>query len=141
MGVNSQKVIFSFFFLARAALTDSAYAGGMCLGRLVSILLSRYYQPATLLSVATAACLFAAVTLLLLAPGLAAGFYTALAAIGFFVSWQFATGFSWTARHASLTGRLSSLLFIGKYCTFKKSSLICSLLSLFSSFNWCQFNF
>jgi hypothetical protein len=42
------------------------------------------------------------------------GFYAGLAALGFFVSWQFGTCFSWAARHVNLTGRLSSLLFIGK---------------------------
>ena len=84
----------------------------MCVGRLVSVPLARRYQPAALVSTATAACLLAAFLLLLLAHS-AAGFYVGLAAMGFFVSWQFGTCFSWAARHACLTGRLSSLLFIG----------------------------
>ena len=105
--------------MRRAALTDSAYSGGMCVGRLVSILLSRRYQPAALVSTATAACLLAAIVLLLLAPNFAAGFYAGLAVIGFFVSWQFGTGFSWAARHANMTGHLSSLLFIGTLHIYK----------------------
>jgi hypothetical protein len=42
---------------SRAALTDSAFSGGMCVGRLVSVVLARRVQPAVLVSVATAACL------------------------------------------------------------------------------------
>jgi hypothetical protein len=89
----------------------------MCVGRLVSVVLARLLQPAALVCTATAACLLAAFLLLLLAPGHVGGFYAGLAGMGFFVSWQFGTGFSWTARHASLTGRLSSLLFIGERAT------------------------
>jgi MFS family permease len=33
--------------------------------------------------------------------------------MGFFVSWQFGTGFSWTSHHMNITGRLSSIFFIG----------------------------
>jgi hypothetical protein len=55
-------ILADFFpnFLAdfsRAALTDSAFSGGMCVGRLVSVVLARRVQPAVLVSVATAACL------------------------------------------------------------------------------------
>ncbi len=53
-------MIFSLIILAdfsRAALTDSAFSGGMCVGRLVSVVLARRVQPAVLVSVATAACL------------------------------------------------------------------------------------
>ena len=33
--------------------------------------------------------------------------------MGFFASWQFGTGFSWTSHHMNITGRLSSIFFIG----------------------------
>jgi hypothetical protein len=66
------------------------------------------------MTISCSSFLLAALFLLLMAPTLAPGFYAGLAALGFFVSWQFGTCFSWAARHVNLTGRLSSLLFIGK---------------------------
>jgi hypothetical protein len=65
------------------------------------------------MTISCSSFLSAALFLLLMAPTLAPGFYAGLAALGFFVSWQFGTCFSWAARHVNLTGRLSSLLFIG----------------------------
>ena len=33
--------------------------------------------------------------------------------LGFFISWQFGSCFSWVAKKTNVTGRLSSLFFIG----------------------------
>ena len=96
-----------------AALTDSFYASGMCLGRLASILLATRLQPSTILLLCMAACLLAALLLNILAPLFHLSLYAGVAIMGFFVSWQFGTGFSWTSHHMNITGRLSSIFFIG----------------------------
>jgi hypothetical protein len=97
-----------------AALTDSFYSSGMCFGRLASILLSTAVLPSTLLAVCMLACLLATLLLIFLAPIFHISLYTGVAIMGFFISWQFGTGFSWTSRHINITGRLSSIFFLGK---------------------------
>jgi len=97
----------------RAALTDSFYASGMCFGRLASIFLATRFLPSTLLCSSTLCCLVASVVLILLAPHYSVSLYLGVAIIGFFVSWQFGTGFSWTSHHMDITGGLSSIFFIG----------------------------
>ena len=108
MLVDVHKVLF-----VRAALTDSFYSSGMCFGRLASITLATRFLPSTLLSGSTICCLAASVLLLLLAPYYAVSLYIGVAIMGFFVSWQFGTGFSWTSHHMNITGRISSIFFIG----------------------------
>merc|ERR1712154_363770 len=51
--------------------------------------------------------------LMFLAPVYYISLYCGVAVMGFFVSWQFATGFSWTSHHMNITGKLSSVFFIG----------------------------
>eukprot|EP00092_Neocalanus_flemingeri_P019142 GFUD01020736.1.p1 GENE.GFUD01020736.1~~GFUD01020736.1.p1 ORF type:complete len:479 (-),score=106.16 GFUD01020736.1:18-1454(-) len=97
----------------RAALTDSFYSSGMCFGRLASIFLSTVLLPSTLLAVCMLACLLGTILLIFLAPIFHISLYTGVAIMGFFLSWQFGTGFSWTSQHMNITGRLSSVFFIG----------------------------
>ena len=108
-----------------AALTDSFYSSGMCFGRLASILLSTAVLPSTLLAVCMLACLLATLLLIFLAPIFHISLYTGVAIMGFFISWQFGTGFSWTSHHINITGRLSSIFFLGKqwWSAFSLSSL------------------
>ena len=97
-----------------AALTDSFYSSGMCFGRLASILLSTAVLPSTLLAVCMLACLLGTLLLIFLAPIFHISLYTGVAIMGFFISWQFGTGFTWTSHHINITGRLSSIFFLGK---------------------------
>ena len=98
-----------------AALTDSFFSSGMCLGRMFSVLLSTIFLPSTLLCSSTLFCGVASLLLLLLAPHFKEGLYSGVLIMGFFVSWQFGTGFSWTSQYMNITGKLSSLFFVGKY--------------------------
>merc|ERR1719244_2124371 len=59
------------------------------------------------------ACVLGTVLLIFLAPLYHISLYTGVAIMGFFLSWQFGTGFSWTSQHMNITGRLSSIFFIG----------------------------
>merc|ERR1712073_122566 len=78
----------------RAALTDTFYSSGMCLGRLTSTFLST-------------------IILIFLAPLYYISLYIGVFIMGFFLSWQFASAFSWTSHHMNITGKLSSIFFIG----------------------------
>ena len=106
------KKCWTFF---SAALTDSFFSSGMCLGRMFSVLLSTIFLPSTLLCSSTLFCGVASLLLLLLAPHFKEGLYSGVLVMGFFVSWQFGTGFSWTSQYMNITGKLSSLFFVGKY--------------------------
>ena len=113
--------------VCRAALTDSFYSSGMCVGRLISTWLSTFLQPSSLLPLGMGGCLLGnppthpslwhlsagTLLLLLLAPSYSLSLYCGVTIMGLFVSWQFATGFSWTSHHMNITGRLSSIFFIG----------------------------
>ena len=96
----------------------------MCVGRLASILLSTRFLPSTLLCGSTLWCLVAALLLVLLAPHYAVSLYLGVALMGFFVSWQIGTGFSWTSHHLNITGRRSSVLFIGKLMLYFRMGVL-----------------
>lgn len=97
----------------RAALTDSFFSSGMCFGRLMSIWLATVLLPSSLLVICMLSCLLGTVLLIFLAPLYSSSLYIGVAIMGFFVSWQFGTGFSWTSQHMNITGRISSIFFIG----------------------------
>jgi len=97
----------------RAALTDSFYSTGMCFGRLMSIWLATLMLPSSLLVICMVACFLGTILLIFLAPLYHTSLYIGVAIMGFFISWQFGTGFSWTSQHMNITGKLSSIFFIG----------------------------
>ena len=98
----------------RAALTDTFYSSGMCLGRLVSTFLSTVVLPSKLVIISMLGCILSTCLLLFLAPHYYISLYVGVAFMGFFLSWQFAAAFSWTSHHMNTTGKLSSIFFIGK---------------------------
>ena len=108
-------------FLFRTALADSFYSSGMCFGRLMSIWLATVILPSSLLIICMISCLLGTILLIFLAPLYHTSLYVGVAIMGFFVSWQFGTGFSWTSQYMNITGKLSSIFFIG--CTFYNISL------------------
>ena len=109
----TSSLLISCYF--RAALTDTFYSTGMCLGRLTSTFLSPLLLPHTLLIICMVGCFFSSLLLMFLAPVYYISLYCGVAVMGFFVSWQFATGFSWTSHHMNITGKLSSVFFIGNH--------------------------
>ena len=86
----------------------------MSAGRLASIYMSTQWLPSTMSATCTLACLLASLLLVGLAPLYHLGLYAGVVLMGFFVSWQFGSGFSWTSHHMNITGRTSSIFFIGK---------------------------
>ena len=63
--------------------------------------------------VSLALCLATAVFLCAMAGSSVVSLYTGTAVLGFFISWQFGSAFSWVAKKRNITGRLSSIFFSG----------------------------
>ena len=63
--------------------------------------------------VSLALCLITAVFLCVMAGSSVIALYLGTATLGFFISWQFGSAFSWVAKKRNITGRLSSIFFIG----------------------------
>ena len=63
--------------------------------------------------VSLALCLATAVFLCVMAGSSVISLYLGTATLGFFISWQFGSAFSWVAKKRNITGRLSSIFFIG----------------------------
>jgi len=97
----------------RAALTDTFYSSGMCLGRLTSTFLSTIILPSKLVILSMMGCIISTFLLIFLAPLYYISLYIGVFIMGFFLSWQFASAFSWTSHHMNITGKLSSIFFIG----------------------------
>ena len=103
----------SYLYYLRAALTDTFYSSGMCLGRLTSTFLSTLILPSKLVIISMAGCILSTILLMFLAPLYYISLYIGVFVSGFFLSWQFASAFSWTSYHMNITGKLSSIFFIG----------------------------
>ena len=102
-----------------AVLTDSFYNGGFMVGRILSAFFAYLIRPRNMIIISLITCLCASLVLSTLAASSVAGLYIGTCALGFFISWQFGAGFSWVAQEIDITGRISSIFFIG--CGFGSS--------------------
>lgn len=96
-----------------AVLTDSCYNGGFMCGRIISALIAGFIAPRNMIIFSLIACVGASILLVLLAGTSTIGLYAGTAILGFFISWQFGACFSWVAKKINITGRVSSIFFIG----------------------------
>ena len=110
--MRQEMILMILFF--RAALTDTFYSSGMCLGRLTSTFLSTIILPSKLVILSMLGCIISTLLLIFLAPLYYISLYIGVFIMGFFLSWQFASAFSWTSHHMNITGKLSSIFFIGE---------------------------
>ena len=96
-----------------AVVIDSCYNGGFMCGRLVSALIAAFIKPRNMILLSLGMCLGTAFFLCFTASYSALCLYLGTATLGFFISWQFGSCFSWVAKKKNITGRLSSIFFIG----------------------------
>ncbi len=96
-----------------AVVTDSSYNGGFMAGRIVSIFLAGLIRPRNMILTSCTMCVVAAVGLCALAAESKYLLYLGTGLLGFFVSWQFGSGYSWVAQKMDITGRLSPIFFVG----------------------------
>ena len=96
-----------------AVVIDSCYNGGFMCGRLVSALIAAFVAPRNMILMSLTLCIGAAIFLCVMGGSSATSLYIGTAVLGFFISWQFGSCFSWVAKKKNITGRLSSIFFIG----------------------------
>lgn len=92
-----------------AAISDSSYNGGFLAGRVIGTLIAGFVKPRNMLLVSLTFCLLASIVLVTSAFKSATGLYVGSGLVGFGVSWQYGSAFSWTAQKVDVTGILASL--------------------------------
>jgi len=75
--------------------------------------LSTKLKPRTLILTSLLCCTLSSILLVLMADTNQDLLFLGTGLVGFFVSLQFASGYSWLAEHVDLTGRGSSVVFLG----------------------------
>lgn len=111
-----QSMVFTFGLCGPLSLSpseantsDSAYNGGFLAGRVVATLIAGFIRPRNMLIVSLGLCLVASIILAALGSVTAVGLYVASALVGFTISWQYGSAFSWTAQKLDITGIVASL--------------------------------
>ncbi len=96
-----------------AVVTDSSYNGGFMAGRIVSIFLVKYVRPRNMILASLVMCVASSAGLCALASSSKYLLYSGTGLLGFFISWQFGSCYSWVAQKMDITGRLSPIFFVG----------------------------
>ncbi|TRY63094.1 hypothetical protein TCAL_00469 [Tigriopus californicus] len=102
-----------------AVITDSTYNGGFMTGRIVSVLLGGFVKPRNMIFASSGCCISASILLIAVGTSNKFGLYIGTAILGFFVSWQFGSCYSWISQKGDITGRISPIFFLG--CGFGSS--------------------
>jgi len=97
----------------KAAALTTTYFATFLAGRFSGVFLSTKLRPRTLILTSLICCNLSSILLVLMADKNQDLLFLGTGAIGFFVSLQFASGYSWLAEQVDLTGRGSSVVFLG----------------------------
>jgi fucose permease len=97
---------------ATAAYLTSAFWGVFTVGRLIAIPIAAVWSPRRILWVNLLGAL-ASLALIVLLPGALGALWLGAMALGLFLASTFPTIFSLAERHLSLTGKLTSIFFVG----------------------------
>jgi len=97
----------------KAASLTTTYFACFLAGRFSGVLLSTKLRPQTMILSSLFCCILSSVLLVIMAATNQNLLFVGTGAVGFFVSLQFASGYSWLAEHVDLTGRGSSVVFLG----------------------------
>jgi len=97
----------------KAAALTTVYFSSFLAGRFSGVLFSTKFKPQTMILTSLLCSILSALLLVLWAASQEDLLFVGTGAVGFFVSLQFASGYSWLAEHVDLTGRGSSVVFLG----------------------------
>jgi len=97
----------------KAASLTTVYFASFLVGRFSGVLLSTRFRPQSLILSSLTCCILTGILLIFLAESYQEVLFIATGAMGFSVSLQFASGYSWFAEKTDLTGRASSIVFLG----------------------------
>jgi MFS family permease len=102
----------------QANLLNGLYFAAFVTGRLGGIFISRMVSPTKIIIASISGCLVAALLLSFLAPYHKVALFVGVILMGFAISFQFASGISWTANLFNVTGRASFIFFLGGFSGF-----------------------
>lgn len=98
---------------SEAVVTDQSYNGGFMAGRIASIFVSKVIRPRNMIFMSLITCVASAVALVAVGGASKYGLYAGTGFLGFFVSWQYGSCYSWVAQKGDISGRPASIFFIG----------------------------
>ena len=101
-----------------AAWLNSLYFGAFVFGRCSGIIISKYLEPSKLIVTSLLGCVLSTLLLSIMAGTSKICLYIGTCMMGFAVSFQFASGISWTANLFNVTGKASFIFFLGAYSGF-----------------------
>jgi len=103
---------------ADANLLNILYYAAFVSGRLSGIFISRLVNPTKIIISSISGCIVGSLLLTVLAPYHSAALYVGVIIMGFAISFQFASGISWTANLFNVTGTASFIFFFGAFTGF-----------------------
>jgi len=103
---------------ADANLLNILYYAAFVSGRLSGIFISRLVNPTKIIISSISGCIVGSLLLTVLAPFYSAALYVGVIIMGFAISFQFASGISWTANLFNVTGTASFIFFFGAFTGF-----------------------
>jgi len=101
-----------------ANILSMVYLASFLIGRLSGIFISRKISPTALIFASLSGCVLAALLLCGLATFSKPALYLGVLLMGFSISFQFASGISWTAQLINVTGSASFIFFMGGFSGF-----------------------
>lgn len=104
--------------VSEAVLLNTLYYGAFLVGRFSGIFISKFLQPTKMILASLLGCVTSAVLLSILSGTSKIGLYVGTSMMGFFVSFLFASGLSWTAGLFDVTGKASFIFFLGGFSGF-----------------------
>ena len=82
-------------------------------GRITSIFVSKLLKPRTMIFCSLVTCIISAILIVSFGTTSQYGLYAGTGLLGFFVSWQYGSCYSWVAQKIDITGRIAPVFFIG----------------------------
>lgn len=98
------------------------------IGRFCAVIISNYVQPSVIIMVSVVVCLLGIILIISIGSWSVGGLFAGVSIVGFSLSFQFASGFSWLAELVDMTGRNSSIVFLGASVGFLVSPPIAGVL-------------
>ena len=96
-----------------ASELQTSYFLCFMIGRFSGVIISKYVHPSLIIMVSIACCLSGIILILCVGNWSVTGLFAGVGIAGFFLSFQFASGFSWLAENVDMTGGNSSIVFLG----------------------------
>ena len=98
---------------SNAAHLQITYFVCFMIGRFSGVIISNYLQPKVIIIVSITCCLATTIFILSFGRWTVPGLFAGVGVTGFFLAFQFASGFSWLADYLDMSGLNSCIVFLG----------------------------